>query len=136
MGQLTTDAMPGDARVAGHISPQHALAELEKADVEESNRQERSTGEQPPRSMKDGDHQKRASIGQPGIESASGRDRSRGELPASFGTDEGSIDLSAVAPPRGAVEGSRVGTEGDPTGSEEADLGSGSSANAETTDRS
>src|SRR5438067_12147833 len=39
-----------DARVAGHISPQHALAELEKADVEESNRQERSTGEQPPRS--------------------------------------------------------------------------------------
>lgn len=63
----------------------------------------------------------RAEIGQPGIESASGRDRSKGELAPSFGTNEGTIDLSSVAPPPGAVEGTRVGEQGDPTGVEETD---------------
>jgi hypothetical protein len=58
-------------------------------------------------------------IGQPGIESASGRDRSKGELPAGFGTDDGTIDISAVAPPPGTVQGTRVGPQGDPTGAED-----------------
>jgi hypothetical protein len=58
-------------------------------------------------------------IGQSGIESARGRDRSEGELAAGFGTDDGTIDVSAVAPPPGTVQGTRVGPQGDPTGSED-----------------
>ena len=104
--------------------------------MEERNAEERVSGGQPTQPMKTSDQQKPTRIGQPGIESASGRDRSKGELPASFGSDEGSIDLSEVAPPPGAVEGTRVGTEGDPTGSEDRDEASRSSANPETSDQS
>jgi hypothetical protein len=100
--------------------------------VEEQNPEEQVSAGQPSQPMKTSDQQKPSRIGQPGIESASGRDRSKGELPATFGTDEGSIDLSEVAPAPGAIEGSRVGTEGDPTGSEDRDEGSRSSAKPES----
>lgn len=57
-------------------------------------------------------------VGQPGVESALGRDRSQGELPraAGFNRQTGDLDLSQIVPPEGAVSGSRVTEEGDPTG--------------------
>jgi hypothetical protein len=87
----------------------------EVADVDERTRNEK-TSEQQSAQPKKGS---KRHIGQPGIESASGRDRSKGELPAGFGTDDGNIDTSAVAPPPGTVQGTRVGPQGDPTGAEE-----------------
>ncbi len=60
----------------------------------------------------------RAGIGEPGLESASGRDRARDELPRSLGTNQGPADVSDVAPPEGSVKGTRVGERGDPTGAE------------------
>lgn len=60
----------------------------------------------------------RAGIGEPGLESASGRDRSHGELPGSLGTNQGPADVSDVAPPEGSVKGTRIGERGDPTGAE------------------
>jgi hypothetical protein len=58
----------------------------------------------------------RKGIGQPGVESASGRDRAGTELPRNAGTNQNDVDLSRVAPPPGAVQGSRTGPQGDPTG--------------------
>ena len=58
----------------------------------------------------------RAGIGEPGLESASGRDRSHGELDGSFGTNQGPADVSHVAPPEGSVKGTRVDERGDVTG--------------------
>jgi hypothetical protein len=112
--------------------------------VEDRQRDEQTSEGQAPQSMNAPETQQRTTIGQPGIASASGRDRSQGELPASFGTDQGSLDLSGVAPPPGAVEGTRVGEAGDPTGTEEPGQGSGSgsgsssssSGAAEASDRS
>ncbi len=60
----------------------------------------------------------RAAIGEPGLESASGRDRAHGELPTSLGTNQGPADVSDVAPPEGSVKGTRVGERGDVTGAE------------------
>jgi hypothetical protein len=41
----------------------------------------------------------RAGIGEPGLESASGRDRAGGELPRNFGTNQGGkVDLTGIAP--------------------------------------
>jgi hypothetical protein len=59
----------------------------------------------------------RAGIGKPGVESASGRDRSHDELPRNFGTNANDADVDSVAPPRDHMQGSRVGPSGDPTGS-------------------
>ena len=59
----------------------------------------------------------RKAVGQPGVESASGRDRSHGELQTNLGTNQNDADIDAIAPSRGTVEGSRVGPSGDPTGS-------------------
>ena len=58
--------------------------------------------------------------GQPGVESALGRDRAQGELPRDLGanrpTGDSRAEIDQLAPPPGAVEGSRIGPEGDPTG--------------------
>ena len=58
----------------------------------------------------------RAGIGEPGLESASGRDRAGEELPRSLGTNQGPADIDDVVPPKGSVKGTRVGEEGDVTG--------------------
>ena len=61
--------------------------------------------------------------GQPGVESALGRDRTQGELPRDLGTNrregDSRAELDRVAPPPGAVEGTRIGQAGDPTGAED-----------------
>lgn len=75
------------------------------------------TDDERARVIKRAEAEGRAGIGVPGLESASGRDRAGGELPRNFGTNQNDADVEAVAPPRGAVEGSRVGADGDPTGS-------------------
>ena len=98
---------------------------MEKQKPEEQTDHKKSAG-----AMHSSDQRKLRHIAKPGIESASGRDRSKGELPANFGTDEGPLDLSEVAPPPGSVEGSRVGAEGDPTGSEDRDESSGPTPNS------
>ena len=63
--------------------------------------------------------------GQPGVESALGRDRTQGELPRDLGTNrqegDSRAEIDRVAPRPGAVEGSRIGEAGDPTGAEEED---------------
>ena len=98
--------------------------------MEEQKPDEQAEAKKSTEAMQSSDQQKLRHIGNPGIESASGRDRSKGELTANFGTDEGPLDLSEVAPPPGSVEGSRVGAEGDPTGSEDRDEGSGPTSNS------
>lgn len=65
--------------------------------------------------IKRSETQDRAGIGEPGVESASGRDRSEGELPRQAGTNVNDADLSGVMP-RNQNQGSRVGEQGDPTG--------------------
>ena len=98
--------------------------------MEEQKPEEQAEAKKSTEAMQSSDQHKLRHIGKPGIESASGRDRSKGELPANFGTDEGPLDLSEVAPPPGSVEGSRVGAEGDPTGSEDPVEGSGPTPNS------
>jgi hypothetical protein len=63
----------------------------------------------------------RKGIGQPGVESALGRDRSMGELPRNFGTNANDANIDAVAPAPNTVQGTRVGPGGDPTGAPESD---------------
>ncbi len=47
------------------------------------------------------EEQGRAGIGEPGLESASGRDRAGEELPRNLGTNQGgTADLSGIAPER------------------------------------
>jgi hypothetical protein len=48
--------------------------------------------------IKRAENKKRAGIGQPGIESASGRDRSQGEFPRQAGTNVNDVDLSGALP--------------------------------------
>jgi len=57
----------------------------------------------------------REGIGEPGVESASGRDRSQGELPRQAGTNVNDVDISGVVPQQHG-QGSRTGEQGDPTG--------------------
>jgi hypothetical protein len=105
---------------------------LEKGDmnVDEQKPKEQADAKKSAEATQSSDQHKLRHIGKPGIESASGRDRSKGELSRDFGTDEGPLDLSDVAPPPGSVEGSRVGAEGDPTGSEDGDEGSSPTPNS------
>lgn len=66
--------------------------------------------------IKQAEREGRAGIGEPGLESASGRDRAGTELPRNFGTNQGDVYIASVAPPPGSIDGSRVGSDGDPTG--------------------
>src|SRR5207237_6450162 len=66
-------------------------------DVEEQKPDEQAEAKKSTEAMQSSDQHKLRHIGKPGIESASGRDRSKGELPANFGTDEGPFDISEVA---------------------------------------
>ena len=55
--------------------------------------------------------------GQPGVESALGRDRTQGELPPELAANRGPGDVSGLAPDQhDEIGGSRVGELGDATG--------------------
>ena len=73
------------------------------------------------RAIKRSEASGREGLGQPGIESAAGRDRAGTELSRNFATNTNEIDVDSVAPPPGSVQGTRVTPEGDPTGAPDAD---------------
>lgn len=79
-------------------------------------RHTRLNEEQRTEAIKRAEEQDRAGIGEPGVESASGRDRAGDELPRNAGTNQNDADLSGFVPPEGSVSGTRVGPGGDPTG--------------------